>query len=280
MFDAFTRPAPRRRLRSLFLVASLALHASGVVALLVMAMWKIEKLAPDRTTVAIGPKWPEPQGGGDEPKAPPPPTRPKQRHKTRPPVVTQPTDKPPVEDVATATDTGGTPGDGPVGPGAGDGPPGDQACVGDDCAATGEPQAPPPAVCGNGTVEAAADEQCDDGNTAAGDGCSPKCRTEAKIVQSQVVRALRWAGDDQIQPPATVKTQMMRDGKQRTSAVIKLCLDSAGQVSSLQLLASSGYEEYDRRLLAGMREWRYRPYTVGNQALPVCSPIAFVYVMR
>ncbi|MCW5891697.1 MAG: DUF4215 domain-containing protein [bacterium] len=33
------------------------------------------------------------------------------------------------------------------------------------------------AVCGNGTIELG--EQCDDGNTAACDGCSPACRTES-----------------------------------------------------------------------------------------------------
>jgi cysteine-rich repeat protein len=35
---------------------------------------------------------------------------------------------------------------------------------------------PPGPVCGNGAVEAM--EQCDDGNTAAGDGCDPTCRRE------------------------------------------------------------------------------------------------------
>jgi cysteine-rich repeat protein len=37
----------------------------------------------------------------------------------------------------------------------------------------------PPQVCGNGTVEAVeAGEQCDDGNTADGDGCSASCTIE------------------------------------------------------------------------------------------------------
>lgn len=35
------------------------------------------------------------------------------------------------------------------------------------------------AVCGNGTVESG--EQCDDGNTAAGDGCSATCQTEQVV---------------------------------------------------------------------------------------------------
>lgn len=37
-------------------------------------------------------------------------------------------------------------------------------------------QPPPPPVCGNGTVESP--EQCDDGGTAAGDGCSAACEKE------------------------------------------------------------------------------------------------------
>lgn len=35
-----------------------------------------------------------------------------------------------------------------------------------------------PAVCGNGLLESGAAEQCDDGNTASGDGCSSTCRYE------------------------------------------------------------------------------------------------------
>ncbi len=38
----------------------------------------------------------------------------------------------------------------------------------------------PLSICGNGAVEAG--EQCDDGNTANGDGCSASCQTEAPIV--------------------------------------------------------------------------------------------------
>jgi len=34
------------------------------------------------------------------------------------------------------------------------------------------------AVCGNGTLEITLGEECDDGNTTSGDGCSPRCLTE------------------------------------------------------------------------------------------------------
>jgi cysteine-rich repeat protein len=62
-----------------------------------------------------------------------------------------------------------------------DRPPGDDAGS-EDVANDGLPDAPDdavevPAGCGNGTREG--DEECDDGNTAGGDGCSAVCRIEA-----------------------------------------------------------------------------------------------------
>jgi cysteine-rich repeat protein len=49
---------------------------------------------------------------------------------------------------------------------------------GDGCSAncTTEPPPPPPPCCGDGTVDAG--EECDDGNTTSGDGCSATCTTE------------------------------------------------------------------------------------------------------
>ena len=48
---------------------------------------------------------------------------------------------------------------------------------GDGCSSTCQTEVPPPPpVCGNGVVEAG--EQCDDGNTLNGDGCSATCQLE------------------------------------------------------------------------------------------------------
>ncbi len=60
---------------------------------------------------------------------------------------------------------------------------------GDGCSATCQNEAPAP-VCGNGVVEAG--EQCDDGNTKSGDGCSPTCQNEtpaAAVCGNGVVEA-------------------------------------------------------------------------------------------
>lgn len=40
---------------------------------------------------------------------------------------------------------------------------------------------PPVNLCGNGVFQAANNEQCDDGNLQAFDGCSPNCNIEANF---------------------------------------------------------------------------------------------------
>jgi MYXO-CTERM domain-containing protein len=50
--------------------------------------------------------------------------------------------------------------------------------AGDGCSATCQNEAPP-AGCGNGTTDPG--EQCDDGNTVNGDGCSATCVNEASV---------------------------------------------------------------------------------------------------
>ncbi|MCB9526415.1 MAG: hypothetical protein H6702_23970 [Myxococcales bacterium] len=52
----------------------------------------------------------------------------------------------------------------------------DAHCDGDDVCAGGA-CAPPPAVCGDGNLDAG--EECDDGNVVDGDGCSAQCAVEA-----------------------------------------------------------------------------------------------------
>ena len=52
----------------------------------------------------------------------------------------------------------------------------------------------PPAVCGNSVVEAG--EQCDDGNVAAGDGCSPTCQNEPRCGDGVVTAAVGEECDD------------------------------------------------------------------------------------
>ncbi|MDX2088245.1 MAG: hypothetical protein SFX73_10365 [Kofleriaceae bacterium] len=166
--------------------------------------------------------------------------------------------------------------------GIGTGIPSDDECPpGQDCTGGGG-STPAAAMCGNALVETG--ETCDDGNRTAGDGCSAVCSTEPRkqsvVLPPNVMGGLRTGGDTQIHPPATVKTEMQRDGRDRITGTVKLCLDTAGRVASAQILGTTKYPAYDAVLLAKVREWTYRPYAVNGTPVPACSAVTFQYSMR
>lgn len=58
--------------------------------------------------------------------------------------------------------------------------------------------------CGNGRIELDASgrgEECDDGNTISGDGCSEDCRIERAYCQESGENCLQWCGDGHINGP-------------------------------------------------------------------------------
>lgn len=276
MLDQFTDKERARRRRRVGPAASLSIaaHVAVVAALAAAGMWRIDKLTPVDPPIllAAGIGAPLPDTGGE-----PPPPRPKRPRKAkRPRALSQPSDTAPPDQPAEADELDGDgDADGPVGDPAGHGsgecPPG-ATCPGESAAAA----AP---VCGNDQVEAG--EECDDGNTSAGDGCSPACRREPTVVGARVIEGYRIAGDPQIPAPESVRSQMMRAGQRRVIGVIRMCLGADGAVRSLRVLRSTGYREYDDRLTDRMGAWRYRPYqTEGGTPVPVCTAVTFIYDMR
>jgi protein TonB len=137
-------------------------------------------------------------------------------------------------------------------------------------------------VCGNGAVEAG--EDCDDGNTRDGDGCTAACRREpqptTKFVIPSVLQGLRTSGETQISPDTSTQNRMLRDGVTHTSGSVKVCIATDGSVASVKLLASTRYGGYDAMLLAAVRDWRYRPYMLGGTPVPACSVVTFNYTIK
>jgi TonB family protein len=95
-----------------------------------------------------------------------------------------------------------------------------------------------------------------------------------------VLQGMRISGETQIQAPDTVKTMMMRDGKDRTVGALKLCIATDGGIKSVAIASSTKYEAYDAKLVATARSWRYKPYTVNGTPMPVCGVVTFVYTIR
>ena len=159
--------------------------------------------------------------------------------------------------------SGGVPGDTTADP-LSDGP--DPATATDAAAA--------PAVCGNHIQEAG--EQCDDGNTSDGDGCSSQCMREIAIAPEVLMAQLK-TGNRDVDPSEETKASVKRHPEEGLSGTVAVCVNTAGTVTKAAIRDGSGYEEYDNKLVAVVRLWRYRPYLNSGKPAPVCSTVVFVY---
>jgi TonB family protein len=264
--------------RRWLITVSLLAHVGLGVGLFATGIWRLERLDGGRAITVIGvmtPPAPAPEGGPTskfEAKLTPKDKPDKKIIKIAQP-QTKTDDAPPD---TTAANTGGGEGSA-VGPGTGTGPVDSTGTCLENCGQAEEKHA----VCGNGSREDG--ESCDDGNLVNGDGCSATCTGEppkVAIVPPALMTSIRISGDTQIHPSDTDKTMMMRDGTSRTVGVLKVCVATGGQVSSVSIVNSTKYSQYDARLVAGVRDWRYRPYLVENRPTPFCGMVTFVYAIN
>ena len=128
-----------------------------------------------------------------------------------------------------------------------------------------------------------AGEQCDDGNTRDGDGCSSTCRKEVVArspvtVEPSALQAQQVSGNANVPAAKQTRAAMIRDHVSSLRAVVKLCVDTTGLVTDSTMVERSGYTEYDSKLVELIREWRYRPYLINGTPAPVCSTVEFIYM--
>jgi cysteine-rich repeat protein len=276
--------------RRYLIIASIAAHAIFAAALFISGIWKLERLDyRHRASLSLGAMMPGGEAGGGEGEEDEKKEKKKEKKKQEKKkevikdvrqVDKVELDKP----VETALDTGGGGGEGEgegpnVGPSTGGG--------GNNCdplldpnQCQGPTEIPHTRTCGDRIVEAP--EQCDDGNRVDGDKCSATCTIEQVIIPPSLLTGLRISGETQIVPPDVVKTEMLRDGKERTVGSFKLCMDTSGRISSISPQGKgTGYGPYDAKIVTTMRTWRYRPYLLNNKtAVPACSVVTFVYTIK
>jgi protein TonB len=257
MFDNFVvaKTQKRRRWKSLLISISVFVHAVALVVLLIRGFWVIEKLPLPKREVTLAVSAPPPP--------PPPPPAPSKKVEVKPDTVkrvkpmdtTQPVDKPVdqpdveveiVEDVGVEGGVEGGVAGGMIGGVVGgvlEGVPG---------GVIDEPPPPPP----------------------------PPPPDKPRVVPQVAVEAKRVAGEKNIQPDDTTKIQMQRDGKTQIVANYKMCLTKGGEIASINMVKSSGYPDYDRKINSKMQEWRYEPFLVNGEPSPVCTSITFIYSQR
>ncbi len=232
---------------------SIVAHAGVAAGMLVHSMWAIEKLTPpeSRSSLSLG--------------APPPPPPPKGSGKKKPDSLkkkiarkkvtdmVQPQEEPEdikpdevIDDSDDGEDFGVEGGvEGGVAGGVVGGVLG--GVPGGTLGGTGGPPPPPP---------------------------PPE---KPQIVPQVALKANFISGDRNPVPPESVKILMTKTGESRTVATVKMCLTVSGGVQSVRLVKSSGYQEYDQKILRSMRGWKYRPFKVNGKPTPVCTAVTFIY---
>jgi hypothetical protein len=90
------------------------------------------------------------------------------------------------------------------------------------------------------------------------------------------LQSQQTAGARTIEPSRHDAKAMETSGR-GVVGVVKMCLDAAGTPTEVTPVRSTGYPDYDARIKAGVERWRFRPYLVGEKAVPVCSSVSISY---
>jgi hypothetical protein len=258
MFDRIVSPNPRRpRWIKLAISVSVLGHLAGGGALLLATLWQVDRLTVDRAgTVYMA------AAGAPGPVGEPPPPAPAPAEETRVDrVVTEEITQPDpelevIEETAAGTGTAGQ---------------------------AGETGGHPDGVAGGtGTTPFG----MNGGGGEGGDALTrlerrepPEDETvrEPEIVPPGVIEGRLLSGNTHIEAPDAVRVDMLHAGLRQLVGAFKLCIDAAGRVSHLSVIDTTDYPAYDRKLISEMRQWRYVPYEIGGQPMPVCTAITVVY---
>lgn len=241
------------------LVAAVAAHGALLFGLVVSGIWHIDQLDPGRHTVNLAVLEPPAASGSPAAPAVQPKMIPKQ-HVTKD--LVQPVKKLEVKIDTTPIDfTASTgPGNGlGSGSGSGDNPDGKDddtgTCKGDGCAPTTAAPPPPP---------------------------QPEIHIPPPVqtLPPMMLAGLRTSGNTQVSPPDTVKQAMLREDHTRVSGAFRVCLGTRGEIASVARVASTKYPAYDDTLVAAIRTWGYKPYTMNGTPVPACGMVTFIYSIK
>jgi TonB family protein len=106
----------------------------------------------------------------------------------------------------------------------------------------------------------------------------PDAPEELTNVPSRVLE--RVAGTTLVVPDDIEKVRLQKAHLLHLVSAFHFCIDTTGHVSRVAILRSSGLPGYDRKLVAAIGGWSYKPFLDEGTAVPVCSSVHFVYRQR
>lgn len=91
--------------------------------------------------------------------------------------------------------------------------------------------------------------------------------------------AQRLSGTQRIPPDPETEVEILRSGKARVIGSYKLCVSETGEVTSVRQLKSTGFLEYDAKLIREMQRWTFRPYQINGVDHPACTAYTFIHAV-
>ena len=104
--------------------------------------------------------------------------------------------------------------------------------------------------------------------------------TLASTSSASVVEGKRISGRTLITPDIDTQKDMANRRLSHLHASLRVCLDETGHVESVLPVQSSGYANYDARLIGTIRTWVYSPLQVDGEARPFCTMVSFHFKGR
>jgi serine/threonine protein kinase len=102
-----------------------------------------------------------------------------------------------------------------------------------------------------------------------------------QIVAPTALDANRIAGDKSIVPDELTMAAIGRSGHDTLVSTYKVCLTADGSISNVSQLRSTGFPDYDAKIVNTIRrDWRYRPFVINGRPTPVCTALRFIYSQK
>jgi hypothetical protein len=105
----------------------------------------------------------------------------------------------------------------------------------------------------------------------------PQAKRPPKVVAPRLLEGHRTTGSVAIYPGDNVKAFLKQQQIGRVVAMFELCIDETGTPRKIEILKSSCMKEYDDLITTTMSAWRYSPYQVDGEAVPICTAVNFIY---
>ena len=102
----------------------------------------------------------------------------------------------------------------------------------------------------------------------------------ARIVPQAMLEGQRTAGAKVVPLPDGALRRLRKARRTKIHVEIKVCVDGTGTPARIDFLQPVGDVEADTALHAALSEWRYRPYMVSGEAVPVCFKVFYNYTIR